>query len=79
MTDNLTPAAPARFYGFARTRTFPEYVATLNPPGGDTASSDATIVDIPAEGEVQAQQLRTFIRSQKRARRSAAPPRIQSS
>ena len=57
MTDNLTPAAPARFYGFARTRTFPEYVATLNPPGGDTASSDATIVDIPAEGEVQAQQL----------------------
>ena len=46
MTDNLTPAAPARFYGFARTRTFPEYVATMNPPGGDTASSDATIVDI---------------------------------
>ncbi len=56
MTDNLTPAAPARFYGFARTRTFPEYVATLNPLGADTASSDAAIVDIPAEGEVQAQQ-----------------------
>jgi len=56
MTDNLTPAAPARFYGFARTRTIPEYLATLKSLGADTPSSGATIVDIPAAGEVQPQQ-----------------------
>ncbi len=65
MTDNLTPPALARFYGFARTRTVSECLAALSRPPGrppvvltdergrlDTAAA----TDILHEEEAQAQQ-----------------------
>ena len=47
MTDNLTPTAPARFYGFARTRTIAENLAALK------AFQEAACTEAPAGGEAE--------------------------
>jgi hypothetical protein len=47
MTDNLKPAAPARFYGFAHTRTIAENLAALK------AFEEAACTEVLAGGEAE--------------------------
>ena len=53
MTSDPTQLAPARFYGFARTRTAAENFPALKPPDTDDSSS-AAVVDTPCEDEPKA-------------------------
>ncbi len=76
MPDNPTQA-PTRFYGFARARTGPDYLAALKALGGDTPTTepeasqeasasaddvnDATSIVVPSEQEVSRGAASTII------------------
>jgi hypothetical protein len=49
MTPNSNHPAPAKFYGFARSRTIYENLAALKPPSNDVASNDAAGVSALAD------------------------------
>jgi hypothetical protein len=59
MTDNLTPAPPARFYGFAHERTIAESLAALKALQETAPSTSIEMDDVPPEKDVPSPEVQT--------------------